>query len=617
MTAEYRIADVIARSFRPKPNYTVCDWADKTVYLDGKATPKPGYYDTTKTPWVRRFVEASQDPTVREVIAPKSSRSGFTEAFLNIVRYMPEHHPGHVCLVMQSASKAKEMVPKRLHTTLKSCCEPYLTGNRDDFTLQLMKLTNMDITVVGSGTDTWGTETWYRLIGLDEYDSHDQTEQETNADLARSRIRDVPGATLYIFGKCKLKHGPLHSEYLGGTQERYLVPCPKCEAEIELCENGLDFGHLKKMDGNYNMAEVLIETRYKCPACKALLPEDQKRPMVNAGRYVPAPVDIRDREKKEKEERQFFDPRHSTREGGKDFRTAFPGRVSLRISDFYCLHDDLTWGHMAQKIIEASKSPQKRKSLVIDHFGTGWGETAAEIKETDVMRCRGKYLRGELPFKPLIFSCQVDRQGDRVKYVKTAFNETGEMFVIDWGELLGDEDLDLALDKLHPVKDSTEEFAVEHGFGLYDSGFEEAAVFDYCVSRDYRLHPSKGAKNVDSIAFAEQKFKTHRGARVYWYIYNDHKVKDALYSYKIRRRKAPLVWLPENTDADFMAELMAETKILEKDKFGFIKEKLKNIGDKNDYGDCVKKGLIVWHLAEAGGIINERLGIDEEEETED
>ena len=96
MTAEYRIADVIARSFRPKPKYSVCEWADKTVYLDGKATPKPGYYDTTKTPWVRRFVEASQDPTIREVIAPKSSRSGFTEAFLNIVRYMPEHHPGHV-----------------------------------------------------------------------------------------------------------------------------------------------------------------------------------------------------------------------------------------------------------------------------------------------------------------------------------------------------------------------------------------------------------------------------------------------------------------------------------------------------------------------------------------
>ena len=113
------------------------------------------------------------------------------------------------------------------------------------------------------------------------------------------------------------------------------------------------------------------------------------------------------------------------------------------------------------------------------------------------------------------------------------------------------------------------------------------------------------------------KRQTHRGARVYWYIYNDHKVKDALYSYKIRRRKAPLVWLPENTDADFMAELMAETKILEKDKLGFIKEKWKKIGDKNDYGDCVKKGLIVWHLAEAGGIINERLGIDEEEETED
>ena len=112
------------------------------------------------------------------------------------------------------------------------------------------------------------------------------------------------------------------------------MPCPKCEAEIELCENGLDFGHLKKMDGNYNMAEVLIETRYKCPACKALLPEDQKRPMVNAGRYVPAPVDIRDREKKEKEERQFFDPRHSTREGGKDYRTAFPVALGFGVQIF-------------------------------------------------------------------------------------------------------------------------------------------------------------------------------------------------------------------------------------------------------------------------------------------
>lgn len=633
------IATTIAGAYRPRPSYNVHQWAEANVFLDNRQAPgRAGYYSAKKTPWNKRMQELDGDPAVSEVIVMKSSRSGVTEAFFNILRHAPGHDPGHLLYLIQNEKKVRNVVTRRIIPTLKKCAADYFTGDPDDIAKSLVTLSNMEMHFSGAGSDASFTEIPYKRIGIDEaedcMDIMDDPEGESLADLARSRTRDVPGSKIYIFGKAKRRGGPLWLEYIGGTQEKFLLPCPNCNDHIELHEGGLRYHHLKgdlvssEVPGGYDIAELLEGTFYECPACAHAIEEKWKVPMLEEADYFPTPLTA-DRCPKNL---HFEKPE---REGRKIYAQPFSGRVSLRISDFYCLHEKLRWGHLAEMLIEAETQPHRRRHFVINHTGRGYDEREASVQENEITaliagrkdpfdpereKTRGtSYRRGQCPLAdPVMISCTGDVQDYGWKYTLGAWDEHGGFWLIDWGTVFGADDFDDILSRPYPVvrqlpnqnslsSDKNIDVKIahhkfDHGCGLVDAGFRPSDVFGYVVKSRYRIFPSKGVRDVDSITLVGERKKPwiHRGQtyKIKAYHYNDREVKDRYYKNCIKKGEPNQIYFPQDIDDAFIAENTAEKFQLTRDKkTGARKQEWVMVGAANDFGDCMKKQTLVWHIA--------------------
>lgn len=612
------IADTVAGCYRPRPTYNLWEWAQSHVFLDNQQAPgRAGYYDAGKTPWNKRLQELAWDPDVDEIIVPKSSRAGVTEAFFNVLRAAPSHDPGHALYMLQNKAKVRSTVERRIMPSLRRTAARYMTGNPDHFGKSLIRLNNMELHFWGAGSESPLTEIAYKVIGIDEYDDTaatlDDPEGECLADLARSRQRDVPGSKLFLFGKCKFRHGPLWTEYIGGTQEKFLLPCPNCNAWIELHEGGLRYRHLMgdlvsaDVPGGYDIDELLGGVFYECPSCSHAIEERWKHRMLDAARWIPTPQtgDVCPPD-------QFFEI--PEREGREFYPRPFPRRVSMRISDFYCLHEKLRWGHLAQLLIEAEMQPHRRRHFVINHTGKGWDEQEASVARNDLTALIGgrydakkgtthghTYRRGQCPLAdPVMVSVTGDVQSYGWKFVFCAWDEHGAPWVMDWGTVLDSAGFDEMLDRAFPRLDAPDQFVrYDSGAGLVDSRHQEHDVFDYAIRSRYRIFPSKGLGNVSSVALvaATMKAWNERRTRVKSYHYNDRAIKDIYYIDRIKKRKPAGLYLPENVDDAFIEENTAERFMVWRDKQGARQQGWRKVGDANDYGDCMKKQFLVWHLA--------------------
>jgi phage terminase large subunit GpA-like protein len=608
----------IAANYKPSPTQHVWQWAEEHVFLDNQQAPgRAGYYDSNKTPWTRRMQELDADPRVDEIIIPKSSRSGVTEAFFNIMRRAPHYSPGHILYMLQNRDKARSVMQRRIIPTMRKCAGEYFTGNLDDVGKSLLRLVNMEIHVHGAGSESPFTEIAFAKIGIDEADDTMAVidGDETTADLARSRQRDVPGSKLYIFGKMRYRGGLLWSEYIGGTQDKLLLPCPHCNDLIELHEGGLRYEHLAAdlvsgdVPGGYDLRELIEGTFYECPACEKPIEERWKRAMLEACAWRPTPTsaDVAP-------SGQHF--RVAEREGLDKYPAPFPGRVSMQISDFYTLHEKLRWGHLALMLLEAQRNPHRLAHFVINHTGRGYNAQEASISATEFTRWIGgrknpdsgevhgrRYLRGQCPIDPVLVSATGDVQRDLWKFVICAWEIDGSCWVIDWGVVLDARGFDEQLDRKFPIMGDVDGRAVSHDFGqgLIDSRHREADVFEYVLRSRYRIFPSKGLRHTSATPYVSSVKKPwgDQGRVVKAYHYDDRQVKDRYYVDRLQHARPAPVYLPADVDQDFIEENCAEKFLATQDKYGATVQQWIKVGPANDYGDCMKKHFIVWGFNEA------------------
>ncbi|MBC7366196.1 MAG: phage terminase large subunit family protein, partial [Undibacterium sp.] len=188
------VAEIFRPAFRALVSTAlVWRWADSHVILHGAGTGRGGPYHSARTPWVREFTETFTDPAWREDHVIKCSRSGFTEAALCVIRFMPDNAPGPVHLALDSAKAATDVMRERLSPTLR---RHYVAEDTDDndITARVVRLRNMVIRVTGSYTEGAFRQHGNRLVILDEVEVVNAIDGVgTLHDLARSRIRGVDG----------------------------------------------------------------------------------------------------------------------------------------------------------------------------------------------------------------------------------------------------------------------------------------------------------------------------------------------------------------------------------------------------------------------------------------
>lgn len=633
MNAERQlVSDAFASVFLGSPSLPVWEWADENVFLDEKQSAELPRYNSAETPWNREIQDAIRDTSVNEVSVMKSSQTGVTEGLFNGLRYMPLHMPGNALYCINSENKARDVFKTRLTPSIEFLAADRLTGDSNDITSLIIRLKNMVIRGAGSGTSSPFRETWYRVVILDEIEDHEVSPDGSSYDLVKSRFATVANYTLYVIGKPQMEGGIIHDCYLRGSQERWIVPCPRCEGEIELRFEQLRFRHSRDHLGEWDLSRVLASTYYQCQLCNGHIQESEKYSMVLAGFWQPAPRNERERLKGQVVVHE-------------------PGCRSFHVSDLYSPFPQVTWGKLAVKWVscaEINVNQAKQDDFRKNHLGRPTAPRHLHIIDSTIEALRGGYVEqihfeildpetgeirpasrtqlhgaafglcydrdgkmvADLPVDPIFLTVAVDKQESCLKYTVICWQRDGQGWLVDFGQLANETEL-LALRK-RPYRYRDPETGRERTHtiygGVFDRGFRRRDVYKCCRQAQrggWRLYPVLGwgghSERYTSQSLAEKADTLSSGQTIRYYTFHDHSVKVDFYFGTVQDRTSPRLWLPTPVPQEIIIELTSEYWDGEKNRFVHPDD-----AAPNDYGDCLKMQFgVVWPIL-SGSIVPEK-----------
>lgn len=586
---EEAIAAELSSIFTIRDIVPCSEWADTNVFLDEKQTSRPGPYNSSFTPFWKDLMDFPRQGKFDTLGIKKSSRVGATEAALNLIRWAPEQHPGNILMAMDSQREMKEVNEVRLKPYLIDRYGGDLIADKRDAGALAIKLSNMTIYLGGGGAEGLFENKWARLVILDEAGLHelnsDPSSKATSVKLGLQRIKDCPDGKMIVMGKPGERGGIIDLEYRRGTQDGFNVPCMKCGMLDTIEFSRLDFGG-KDTTGDWDLSRVESETRLKCNHCDHLANwEDDLKPMVNAS------------EAKWISRNEKAVPRHR----------------SMEISDLYSQDEKCRWGIIASEFLTA----KQEGSASIFTFYTGrLGRTAPakamDVTDETLLNARSG-LRDpktgttvgpayELGWVPERRYCPVrasevsyitwcwDVQDKSYKGVCKAVCHNGRKFLIDYAEVLSEEDVIASYFKQYPQGLNCEETG-EAVAGFIDSGdgFVTKEIYELCTHLQELgkfVFPSKGGKATSGKLFAERQIRQFgEGVRFdYW----DEALTFDLLK-RLGSRKEPRTLLPMDImeHTGLAAELSAVKVIWVKKRRGIT---VREIDDRkiHDYWDAFK-----------------------------
>lgn len=621
------VRDAFRGAFLSSPTEEVWRYSDRKVFFDQKQTAQMDRYDSAETPWNRVFQDVIREVETQIAAYMKSSQSGGSQGAINAVTYKPENMPGNVLYAINSREKGADVANVRIGPQIKRVAGAHVSEDPDDFSTLTIRLKNMVIKISGSGSTSPVRETWYDLIIIDEAEDFPKLKGESSFDkLAFSRFATVPNPTLMIIGKPQQeaeKSEPdsamVHYNFLRGTQEEWLMPCPCCGERIMFETRHFDHSRFQRADGTWDLKKMGNEIDYICQKCGGTIKEYQKAAMVAEGEWTPAPENERMKLAGEPVD-------------------AEPGVRSFHINDYVSPWPQVTWGKLAVKYVlahfvnadEAAQDeyrknheglPAKSKEIVLgadvinalrggienkydieipQPDGTTLIETRTEIIGQRFSLCydeNGKRV-ADLPCNPCLISISVDKQDQYYKWTVVAWAHDGQSWLIDIGTSGTDGDLMALRNRPYYVEDSEKPRYIWGG--PVDRGNLPREVYKLCFAAQalgFQLFPALGYGTQNdkytSDWLAKRTDTLKNGRKIDYFRFHDHSVKIEFYHRIIQQRRSPRFWLPDPVPHDIVSELTAER--WDKSKQKFIHDRHKD--GPNDYGDSLKmQHCVLWPL---------------------
>lgn len=590
------LVELLGEAYAPETDEPMWEWAARVIELSpAESIEHHGPYDWTLTPWARWIMEQVQQRTFKELFIKKSSQSGVTLIILIVIVWLVKHRPVNMLYAIDSVPEARKISKARLQPMLERCTETNVileNADDDDVSNLFFNLPSMQLHIIGAYSAGAFANKSIGAILLDELDLHPpapQGEPDT-IDLARDRIKNVEQGFLIGFSKPKDWESPTNQNYLTGSRHKIFVPCPHCDAFQPLRREGLKFDHCRDLAGAWDNSRILAETFYECEICHQPIRDEQKRAMLMRCEVRPTNF-------------------------GQDDDKPFPGRLSLEINDIYSQFASSSFGQLALEWVDAQADTSKLKRVLPGRFAEPWREKKHDVTQNQILALRGGYEFGCLPpariarhaqdGRPAIIM-EVDVQQDLKKWTKTGYAANGECWVISYGSTLAFDDLLAVMDE--PIKlgvrydDPGDEVRAQIGF--IDEGHDTKSVRDFCLRSGGRFWPVKGRGGLQVREVVERKDRVpHEGRELSIYHFSDDDFKRDLYKGRIgefERIKAgvspiPRLWLPSDVEDEFVKELCAEQMVQQKVRGRMVWRWL-DPKEANDYGDCLKIGLVGWYV---------------------
>lgn len=562
-----------ARMVKPPRKRTPSEWADESRMLP-PGNAEPGPWRSRRTPYMIPPLEAYQNPHYRRIVVVAGSQTGKTEGLLNIIGQKLDDDPAPVLYVGPTKSNVDSVIEPRLDQLLKHC--PALWGK----TLHGRKAQKLVKRVAGvtlrlawAGSPTELASQPAHTVLVDEIDRMEPIPGEGDPlTLAEARIATYPDGRLIATSTptegsvTSSKHpvtgiehwdvaepedvaSPIWRLFQEGTRHEWAVPCPECHDYF------VPRFKLLTWPKGSSPRKALREARLACPNCGALLADDCRTEMNEAGRYLA--------------------PGQSVIDGVVVGDPPDTDTISFWASGLCSAW--ISWGQRASSWITAARSgdPEKIRSTINTAFGELYRVGADAPQWESVRALCVPYALGELPEGVRVLTCGVDVQKNRLIYDVRGWGKRSESWLIESGELWGEteqqdvwNDLSGLLDRKWGERLAIRRMGIDSGYRPGDKWKKpDNLIYAFCRKHPARVIATKGHETLakplsPSLIDVTIKGQTFKKGLQLWHIDSDY-FKSWVHGRLQWPADQPGGWhLPHDVTDDYCQQLTAEARTL-------------------------------------------------------
>lgn len=485
-----RFADVLVPGFELPEEITVSEWADKYRTLSPKESPHaPGPWRTDLVPYLKKPMDAFNQPTVERITLVSATRMGKTELLKNCFCYTVDQAPTNMLLVQPDKVLGKDFANDQIRPLFKTCPRlqgqiPELDvgeGRRRSLTTWKFDLRDMFVWIAYATSASTLSARTIAVLLLDEIRGFPASASGEGSplDLARERTEtfDVGEFKVVEVSSAGVAGDALDASWQHSDREQYHVPCPRCGehqvlslAQIKLPEAGLKPDRIRD--------ERLA--RYECIRCEEDVPDEpieRKREIVRRGIWVPAAGAI------EKVTRGEAPP--SYRVTG---APEWPRHIGFQISRLYSPWPRHTWSEIAARNIESDPKSggtiESRRVFVNTWLAEPYEQELEEVTSGDLEAAKTGHVRGTVPELGGVLTAFVDVQLDHFYFVIRAWGDNWASWLVLAGTADTFEDLGKHLSAAYPREDIERSLRVT-AVGM-DVRYRGTEVLRFCRAENSR-----------------------------------------------------------------------------------------------------------------------------------
>lgn len=564
--AAEKLREHLRNIYQPIDRRGVVSWASDEIILSERQTQMPGPFSTSMTPYLNEPLECFADVDVSDLVLVFGTQLGKTTMIQVGTAWRVVNKPQPFVWVMPSEGLAKSFSETRWMPLFHD--SPVLSeqkpSNPNKFKNLEQHFRRCTGNFVGSNSPANLASRPAGLLLLDEVDKFNkETDQETSAlHLAENRTKSFVGALRVKTSTPTTVDGPIWQEFLKGTQEKFLLPCPHCSERIELLWEQVKWDREAKTDEKWDMSKVEESAHYECQHCKASINDGMKMEMLQEGVWVA-----------------------SNPSAQKGFR-------SFHLNSLYAPWRSCSFGSLAVKFLRDAETLAGLQDFQNSSMAQPWEQVETSIGDARIMGLSGEYTQGECPIDdPASVVICADVGQSMSHWVVTAFDIEGKSYVVDYGTVLAVEDLNALIGKEYPTPSGA---MIKAECGLIDSGWATYRCYQTCADSGGFYHPSKGSGAAFGGKISQSTIEQFPTLTLYGYV--DHTLKTEVYVTRIKDGK-PAMQIPRKVTRDFLKGISGQKLVARKTPTGksFVWASKKD----DHYGDALKLCILAWHILRA------------------